>query len=260
MRGVSVFSALKSETIDPMRYLGIGALSAAVLLLELTLTRIYSVAQGHHFAFLAVSLGFIGFGASGTALFVGRELLLRKSPFLLPFSAFLFPVTALGAYWVINTIPFDSYRLVVDREMIVWMTVFYMVQIVPFFCAGLVLGGALVSDPASVHRIYGSSLVGAGVGSLLALGGPSSAGPNGALLSIALLGGLACVALIRERTVKNIIAAGTGVAAMVVAGLFIPRIVELHVSPYKALPQLLLQKGAHLEETEWNAFSRISGE
>lgn len=53
-----------------MTYLGLAALSAAVLLLELTLTRIYSVAQGYHFAFLAVSLGLLGFGASGTALFV----------------------------------------------------------------------------------------------------------------------------------------------------------------------------------------------
>ena len=33
----------------------------AVLLLELTLKRIYSVTQGYHFAFLAVSLGLLGF-------------------------------------------------------------------------------------------------------------------------------------------------------------------------------------------------------
>ena len=64
-----------------MRYLGIGALSAAVLLLELMLTRVYSVTQGYHFAFLAVSLGLLGFGASGTLLAIGRELLLRKMLF-----------------------------------------------------------------------------------------------------------------------------------------------------------------------------------
>ncbi|MEE8045767.1 MAG: hypothetical protein V3T49_02895, partial [Dehalococcoidia bacterium] len=216
-----------------MRYLGIAALSASVLLLELTLTRVYSVAHGYHFAFLAVSLGFLGFGASGTALFVGRDFLRRKVPFLLPISAFLFPLTALGAYWAINTIPFDSYRLVVDREMIGWMMAFYIVQIVPFFFAGLVLGGALVADPANVHRIYGSSLLGSGAGSLLALGGPSSTGPNGALLVVALLGALAFVALIRQRTIRNIIVASMGVAALAAAGRFIPRALDLEVSPYK---------------------------
>ena len=240
-----------------MRYLGIGALSAAVLLLELTLTRVYSVTQGYHFAFLAVSLGLLGFGASGTVLFVGRELLLRKTRFLLPLSAFLFTLTTLGAYWAINTIPFDSYRLIVDREMVGWMTAFYMVQIVPFFFAGLVLGGALVADPANVHRIYGSSLVGAGAGSLFALGGPSSAGPNGALLAVAVLGALAFVSLIHRMTVRNIAIAGAGVAVLVTAGILVPLAVELEVSPHKALPQLLRQQGAQLEVTKWNAFSRI---
>lgn len=240
-----------------MRYLGIGALSAAVLLFELTLTRVYSVAQGYHFAFLAVSLGLLGFGASGTILFVGRKLWLRKTRSLLPLSAFLFSLTTLAAYWAMNTIPFDSYRLIVDREMIGWMTAFYVVQIIPFFFAGLVLGGALVTDPANVHRIYGSSLVGAGVGSLFALGGPSSSGPNGALLAVVLLGALAFVTLIRGITTRNITIASMGVAALVTGGILVPLAVKLEVSPYKALPQLLLQKGAQLEATKWNAFSRI---
>ena len=66
-----------------MRYAGLGALSAAVLLLELTLTRIYSVTQGYHFAFLAVSLGLLGFGISGTALFTAPRLWLRAQHRLL---------------------------------------------------------------------------------------------------------------------------------------------------------------------------------
>ena len=240
-----------------MRYLGIGALSAAVLLLELMLTRVYSVTQGYHFAFLAVSLGLLGFGASGTLLAIGRELLLRKMRLLLPLSAFLFTLTTLGAYWAINTIPFDSYRLIVDRDMFGWMTAFYVVQITPFFFAGLVLGGALVSDPANVHRIYGSSLVGAGAGSLFALGGPSSAGPDGALLAVASLGALAFVTLIHRKTARNIAIAGAGALILVSGGILVPPAVTLEVSPHKPLPQLLRQQGARLDETKWNAFSRI---
>ena len=240
-----------------MRYLGIGALSAAVLLLELTLTRVYSVAQGYHFAFLALSLGLLGFGVSGTVLFIARGFLLRNGRLLLPLWAFLFTLTTLGAYWAMNTIPFDSYRLVVDREMIGWMTAFYVVQIVPFFFAGLVLGSLLVADPAKTHRIYGISLVGSGAGSLLALGGPSSAGPTGALLAVAVLGAVAFVSLIQGRTAGNIAIAGTGVAVLVAGGILVPRTVPLEVSPHKALPQLLQQEGAVLETTEWNAFSRV---
>ncbi|MFC1935855.1 hypothetical protein ACFLX9_03770 [Chloroflexota bacterium] len=83
-----------------MRFAGFGALSAAVLLLELTLTRIYSVTQGYHFAFLAVSLGLLGFGASGTALFVMPRLWQRAGHRLLGVSALLVALASLGSYWV----------------------------------------------------------------------------------------------------------------------------------------------------------------
>ncbi|GAI47516.1 unnamed protein product, partial [marine sediment metagenome] len=45
-------------------HLGILLLSAATLLFEITLTRVFSVAQWYHFAFMVVSLALLGFGAS----------------------------------------------------------------------------------------------------------------------------------------------------------------------------------------------------
>ncbi len=49
-------------------YLGLALLSAAALAFEITLTRLFSVTQWYHFAFLAVSVALLGYGASGTAL------------------------------------------------------------------------------------------------------------------------------------------------------------------------------------------------
>jgi len=43
-------------------YFGILLLSAATLLFEITLTRVFSVAQWYHFAFMVVSLALLGFG------------------------------------------------------------------------------------------------------------------------------------------------------------------------------------------------------
>ena len=45
---------------------GVGCSSAAVLILEVVLTRVFAVAQFYHFAFLAVSLALLGYGASGS--------------------------------------------------------------------------------------------------------------------------------------------------------------------------------------------------
>ncbi|HID64038.1 MAG TPA: hypothetical protein EYP49_15070, partial [Anaerolineae bacterium] len=49
-------------------YLGVFLLSMASLAFEITLTRVFSVAQWYHFAFMTVSVALLGFGASGSFL------------------------------------------------------------------------------------------------------------------------------------------------------------------------------------------------
>ena len=44
---------------------GVAAVSAALLMTELALTRIFSVTMYYHFAFLAISIALFGLSASG---------------------------------------------------------------------------------------------------------------------------------------------------------------------------------------------------
>ncbi len=60
-------------------FLAIALISAATLILELALLRIFAVQQFYHFAFMAVSLALLGAGASGSLLSVWRR---RISPVL----------------------------------------------------------------------------------------------------------------------------------------------------------------------------------
>jgi hypothetical protein len=92
-------------------YLGILLLSAATLLFEITLTRVFSVAQGYHFAFMVVSLALLGFGASGSFLSLFPRLLMKKLNHILAVGAVLFSLSCLGSYFIVNSIPFDSYRI-----------------------------------------------------------------------------------------------------------------------------------------------------
>ena len=54
----------------PVRFLGVALVSLATLVLELTLTRLFSATMFYHFAFLAISLALFGSGASGVFLYV----------------------------------------------------------------------------------------------------------------------------------------------------------------------------------------------
>src|SRR6266571_2712301 len=54
---------------------GIAAVSAALLMTELALTRIFSVTMYYHFAFLAISIALFGLSASGVAVYLARRRL-----------------------------------------------------------------------------------------------------------------------------------------------------------------------------------------
>src|SRR5437899_6804641 len=58
---------------------GIALSSFSALLLELALTRLFSVVLFYHFAFLAISVALLGLGAGGVFAHVKREWLARWS-------------------------------------------------------------------------------------------------------------------------------------------------------------------------------------
>ena len=53
--------------------LSVFLLALAVLLIEVCLTRVFSVLSWHHFAYLIISLALLGFGAAGSYLTVSKR-------------------------------------------------------------------------------------------------------------------------------------------------------------------------------------------
>src|SRR5512147_2901320 len=62
---------MKQKTLSwPQVYLGVAFSTLATLMLELSLTRIFSVVFYYHFAFLAISIALFGLGAGGVFSYV----------------------------------------------------------------------------------------------------------------------------------------------------------------------------------------------
>src|SRR5437763_9324164 len=105
-----------AETIGAHHYLGIFLLSLATLLLELSLTRVLSVALWYHFGFLVISTALLGFGTSGVVLALSRRL--REEISLdraLATLALLFGVLTILCFWLMQRIPFDPFSLFSDK-------------------------------------------------------------------------------------------------------------------------------------------------
>src|ERR1700746_1548250 len=73
----SQISSAPAHTHERTLILGIGLSSFAALLLELGLTRLFSVVLFYHFAFLAISIALLGLGAGGVLAYLLKSRLAR---------------------------------------------------------------------------------------------------------------------------------------------------------------------------------------
>ena len=157
-------------------YAGLFLLSAATLAFEVNLTRVFSVAQFYHLAFMIVSLALLGFGASGTFLALFPRLQEREPARALTWLSWGFALTAVGSYALTLYVPFDSFRIAHDWRQAVVLSLHYVALATPFFCSGTAIALLLAARPAQANRTYAANLSGSAVGCVLAVAAPSLAG------------------------------------------------------------------------------------
>jgi spermidine synthase len=248
-------------------YFSLLFLSAATLAFEVALTRLFALAQGHHFAFMAVSLALLGAGASGTFLSLHPPARHRLH-YWLGASSLLFTLTAPASYLLVNSLPFDAYRIAWDREQLLWLAVYYLALAVPFFFSGLAVGAALVTLPGDAHRLYAANLLGSGLGPPLALLALATVGGPGTVFGVTWLGSLAFLILTWRHPIRGQATdrarwrawQAVGALLSVVCGLFFllpPAFADIRLTPYQALSQALLYPGSQVVLQKWNAFSRV---
>ncbi len=164
-----MLDSLNSVRQPPLRwpqiYLSLALTTLATLLLELSLTRIFSVVFFYHFAFLAISIALFGLGAGGVFSYVvagWRGHLFSRLGWLSAINSLL---VVLMLALVLANLP---------------LALVYFVAALPFFLAGTIVSLAISETIQKVDRVYFFDLMGAAAGCLLLvpllnhLGGPNT--------------------------------------------------------------------------------------
>ncbi len=254
-------------------------ISAASLAFQATLTRFFSLSQGHHFAFMAISLALLGIGASGTYLSLKQP---SAATWQRTFTGgtVLFTLSVPAAYVAINYLPFDAYQIAWDRTQFLWLVLYYLSLTVPFFFSGLVIGVVLAVQPERAGSLYAANLLGAGLGPPLALFAMAVVGGPGTVFFCTFLGWLSVLSsrwsVFSERsavagnqlTEVNRWLRSTQHAARITFYALIPLLLlyltlrppalfDVQLTPYKSLFQAQLYPGSEVAFSRWNAFSRV---
>jgi hypothetical protein len=235
---------MKSPKNWPHVYLAVALTTLATLLLELALTRIFSVVFYYHFAFLAISIALFGLGAGGvfSYLIASREDALAKR---LGWLSALVSGLIVGALSVVLAQQGDPTGP--------QLALIYFVTSLPFFVAGIIVSSAIAETVARVERVYFFDLLGAALGCLLLVPLLNQLGGANTVLSAAVLFATAAAVW------HNMAGAATSRAASVALALGLVCLVAVNFKT--KLLDVRYAKGQKLERevlVRWNSFSRIA--
>ncbi len=145
----------------------VGLVSAGTLAFEIALMRILLVASWHHFAFVVISVALLGFGASGTALCLGRSWLLDRARVALPLLALATAVAMPLCVRLAQTIPIESQFLpaLLWQQIGAWLG-YWLLLSIPFLTAGGTIGLGLMLARQRLAQVYAANLIGSALGAV----------------------------------------------------------------------------------------------
>jgi spermidine synthase len=241
--------AVRTPTSHRTLLFGIGLCSLATLLLELALTRLFSVVLFYHFAFLAISIALLGLGAGGVFAYVRKARLNAIGTRRL--AAQLCALNMLAIPIVLEIVLHVPVSLDLSYSNLFRLTVLYLASAVPFFFTGLLFSVVFARETNLITRLYGADLLGGALACLCVvpllnwLGGPNT------ILAAAALMAIAGMLWANDPASRRPLAAGLLVLLALIATNFDGRMIDV------VYAKGLFRDKAWVEFARWNAISRV---
>ncbi len=222
----------------------LGAVSFSALLLELSLTRLFSVVLFYHFAFLAVSLALLGLGGGGVFAHLRHQRLSAiPTERLCSTLCLVNAITVLIGLVIVLRLPVS---LALSLGNLARLTAIYVICAIPFFMTGIILSTAFARNSEQIGKLYAADLTGGAMACLLLIPALNLLGAPSAVVLSAFVMLLAAWVWSPGRKVIGVLA----VAFALLIG----------VNVRTGWIDVVYAKGHRLEKPEyarWNAISRI---
>src|SRR4051812_12892523 len=238
---------LEKQSAGSVLLAGIGLSSFSALLLELSLTRLFSVVLFYHFAFLAISIALLGLGAGGVFAFLWKKQLGRWGSRTIAaaasaLNAIIMPV-------VLEIILHQPVSLMLTGANFLRLAIIYSCSAVAFFLTGLQFSVIFARESSRIPKLYGADLTGGAIACLAVVPLLNWIGAPNSILFAGAVSAMAAVIWSVSPRVRNL---SLGLATMLVV------LVALNAS--NGLFDVIWAKGVrrnNVEFSRWNAISRV---
>jgi spermidine synthase len=228
---------------------GVALSSFAALLLELGLTRLFSVILFYHFAFFAISIALLGLGAGGVFSYLKKKWLLRfKTRALL---AGLCTLNAVVIPTVLEIVLHVPVSLHLTEGNFLRLSALYICSAVPFFLTGIEFSVIFARESANISRLYGADLLGGALACLAIvpllnwLGGPNT------ILFAALMAGVAACVWTESDRFRRLTTAIAAALIILIAANHAGRWIDIIYAKGR------FRDKSWVEFARWNAISRV---
>jgi spermidine synthase len=221
--------------------------SFSTLLLELALTRLFSVVLFYHFAFLAISIALLGLGVGGVFAHLWKQQLNASK--IRQIAGMASALTAIVIPVVLEVVLHVPVSLRLSSGNFLRLSVIYLCSAAPFFLTGLQFSATFARESSRIPRIYGADLIGGALACLAIVPLLNGMGGPNTILFAAFTSAIAALLWAPTARARQ----GTLVLAGVIALL-------LGFNVSGRLADVVWAKGVRRKNVEfarWNAISRV---
>ena len=150
-------------------YLATALIAGALIALQITVMRIFSVGSWAHFGSLVISLAMLGFGLVSAVMCIADGWFKTHWRLMSSLSLFLFAPLTVACNLLVQQFPFNAIFLISDPAQKWRLALNMALYLVPFLSGALFLGVVFQQAQTIFNRVYFADLVGSGIGGLLLL-------------------------------------------------------------------------------------------
>jgi spermine/spermidine synthase len=153
----------RTNTLERRFYPEIFLISLAMILFEISYTRIFSFKLYYYFTYPIIGIALLGIGSGGVFLAIIPRLRNVSPERSIVICSLIAGITTLVGYFVVAMVQLDMLHLA-HLAQVLKLTALCLCLFTPFLMAGIVIATLFAASPGDVNRLYFADLLGAGLG------------------------------------------------------------------------------------------------